>query len=187
MNKIGSPRLGPPVIEARLGHSTGGGSFRENPRPGVLWESTTEYLLIPLQLTRPDDGVEATTITCPACDKQVVFRVASARAVQRQRIRRLIIALVLAAWALVVYVTGIGGNNEGLVPALIWYTGVGAGIAAIVLIYLSLHSEFRRAVLIPNKDLHIGDIVVSKRDHSELQGHRIFSPTGKLEDFTSLP
>ena len=183
---IGSPRLGPPTIAARLGHPTGGGSFQENPRPGVVWESTTEYLLIPLELTRPQDGMAATTITCPACNKEIRFRLASARHVQRQRVRRLITALVLAVYALAIYITGVGGNDEGLGPALIWYTGVGAGIAAIVLIYLSLHSEFRRAVLIPNKDLHIGDIVVAKRDQTDMGTHRIFPPTGKLEDFSAI-
>jgi hypothetical protein len=190
-------------MPVRLGHYTGKTEYRENPAPGVLWESSMEYLVTPLELPRPAEGVAPVHLTCPACGARITFELASAREVHRTRIRNLLIGLVLAAVVLVVVLTDLRNTQAFVEPGAVATTlGIvfavaffGAAFMAFLLIHRSLRSEFHRGVIVPNMaywlarnnsdSMRLG-YYKKRAGTTEMSGHKIFPPRGKLEGVTSL-
>lgn len=198
------PGPGSSTINVRLGHRTGRGEFLQNPEPGVVWRSTTEYLLIPLALARPEEGVIPIRITCPACDAELTFQLAGSREVSRKRLIHFALAITLALYVAISYLTGFnnvvqtwerGGALGTILQTILAASFIAAAVLSYVFFSRALRSEFRRAVIVPNMGYWLSQNhpdSIRKSFHekrtgpTELQGHSIFPPKGKLEDTTSL-
>jgi hypothetical protein len=187
-------------ISVRLGHRTGKGEFVRNPEPNVEWRSTTEFLLVPLELTTPADGVAPTQLTCPACGATVTFQVRGTAEVNRRRIRNFALgaAFLLVVIALVLFKDPIEDLEGGLGQVVQWvvFLGlIGAAVGAVANLSRALTSRFRRTVIFPNmaywmSQNHPDSIRLGyykkRTGPTEMNGHQLFPAKGKLEDATSL-
>lgn len=173
------------MMQVRLGHYTGKTEFFERPREGVEWETHIEYLLVPMGIDRPAEGAAIRRVTCPACGERVGFRVASRRSVTRKRILHVASVLGFGVLSVVLFATDFFGL-QGALGVILWAAAIVSAYLVLRFLILVFTRDFTQTIVMPNTDVTFGDFTISKRDPGELNGHRVFPPTGELKSEKSL-